>query len=70
MKAINKVRGYRVMAGYSQHDMAKLLKLNASNLYSMRERGATRFSNEEMKIIKDAINERLSLNLTIDELFF
>ena len=51
VKQRTKVRGYRVMLGKTQKDMAELFEIS-KQAYSAKERGETRFSEKEMLSIK------------------
>lgn len=63
-----KVRGYRVMLGKTQKEMAEIFSIS-KQAYSAKERGETRFSNEEMVTIKEMLLP-LFPGITIDEIFF
>ena len=56
-----KVKEYRVMKGYTQTEIANLLGIK-QNTYSDKERGKTKFTIDEIKLIKEL------LNVTYDEL--
>ena len=58
---IVKVKEYRVKYSYTQNDFAKLLGIK-QNTYSDKERGKTKFTIDEIKLIKEL------LNVTYDEL--
>ena len=63
-----KIRGYRTMLGKTQKDMAEIFNISIQ-AYSAKERGRTRFSNEEMIIIKKMLLPMFP-GITIDEIFF
>ena len=63
-----KIRGYRTMLGKTQKDMAEIFNIS-KQAYSAKERGRTRFSNEEMIIIKKMLLPMFP-GITIDEIFF
>ena len=55
------VKEYRIKMGYTQEQIAMLLGIK-QNTYSDKERGKTRFTIDEIKLIKEL------LNVTYDEL--
>ena len=63
-----KIRGYRTMLGKTQKDMAEIFNIS-KQAYSAKERGRTRYSNEEMIIIKKMLLPMFP-GITIDEIFF
>ncbi|NLD32629.1 MAG: helix-turn-helix domain-containing protein [Trichococcus flocculiformis] len=63
-----KVRGYRVMLGKTQKEMAEIFNIS-KQAYSAKERGESRFSNEEMVTIKKMLLPMFP-GITIDEIFF
>ena len=63
-----KIRGYRNMIGKTQKDMAEIFEIS-KQAYSAKERGNTRFSNEEMIMIKEMLLPMFP-GITIDEIFF
>lgn len=65
---MNKVKGYRVMAGYSQTEVADMLGLTKQT-YCKRETGKTQFKPSEMLKLKNIISV-VKPDITIDELFF
>jgi hypothetical protein len=58
------------MCGMTQMDMAKIINLKSAQAYGAKENGKTPFTADEMKAIRNEINSRLNMELTIDELFF
>lgn len=56
-----KVKEYRVKHSYTQREFAELLGIK-QNTYSDKERGKTKFTIDEIKLIKEL------LNVTYDEL--
>ena len=70
MKKYNKLIGYRNMCGMTQLEMAKIINLNSAQSYGAKENGKTPFTADEMKEIRNELNSRLNMELTIDELFF
>ena len=70
-KGINrmtKLKGYRVMLGKTQRDMAKELNISVQS-YNNKETGKTAFSDREKLAIKTMVSEVKS-DITIDELFY
>ena len=63
-----KVRGDRVMLGKTQKEMAEIFNIS-KQAYSAKERGNSRFSNEEMVTIKEMLLPMFP-GITIDEIFF
>jgi DNA-binding XRE family transcriptional regulator len=63
-----KVKGYRVMLGKSQDEMAKLFGIT-KQAYSAKERGVNRFTDKEMITIKEMLKP-IFPEITIDEIFF
>ena len=56
------------MLGKTQKDMAEIFEIS-KQAYSAKERGNTRFSNEEMIMIKEMLLPMFP-GITIDEIFF
>ena len=56
-----KIKEYRMIKGYTQREIAELLGIK-QNTYSDKERGKTKFTIDEIKLIKEL------LNVTYDEL--
>ena len=56
-----KVKEYRIKHSYTQKEFAELLGIK-QNTYSDKERGKTKFTIDEIKLIKEL------LNVTYDEL--
>lgn len=63
-----KVKGYRVMLGKTQQDMANLFGIT-KQAYSAKERGVSRFSDNEMIAIKNMLLP-LFPEITIDQIFY
>lgn len=63
-----KLKGYRVMLGKTQRDMAKELNISVQS-YNNKETGKTAFSDREKLAIKTMVAEVKS-DITIDELFY
>ncbi|MHB9781426.1 helix-turn-helix transcriptional regulator [Streptococcus sp. 10F2] len=65
---MSKLRGYRVMLGYTQEDLGKILGIT-KQAYSSKETGKTQFNDREKLKIRDMVRT-IEPNITIDELFF
>ena len=65
---MTKLKGYRVMLGKTQRDMAKELNISVQS-YNNKETGKTAFSDRETLAIKTMISEVKS-DITIDDLFY
>lgn len=65
---MTKLKGYRVMLGKTQRDMAKELNISVQS-YNNKETGKTAFNDREKLAIKTMISEVRS-DITIDELFY
>lgn len=65
---MTKLKGYRVMLGKTQRDMAKELNISVQS-YNNKETGKTAFNDREKLVIKTMISEVKS-DITIDELFY
>ena len=63
-----KLKGYRVMLGKTQQDMADMFGIT-KQAYSAKERGISRFSDEEMITIKNMLLQ-LFPDITIDRIFY
>lgn len=66
MGTINKVKGYRVMLGYNQEEMAKVLNVSLKT-YQNKETGSSDFTIKELAVIKDLLNKN-NIPVSIDEL--
>lgn len=67
-KVMSKLRGYRVMLGLTQQQMANKLKISLQS-YNNKELGKTPFNDKERLAIKSMIAE-IKPDITIDELFY
>ena len=67
-KAMSKLRGYRVMLGLTQQQMADKLKISLQS-YNNKELGKAPFNDKERLAIKSMVAEVKS-DITIDELFY
>ena len=47
-----KIKEYRTLKGYTQREIAKMLGIK-QNTYSDKERGKTKFTIDEVKLIKE-----------------
>lgn len=65
---MTKLKGYRVMLGKTQRDMAKELNISVQS-YNNKETGKTAFSDREKLAIKSLVAE-IKPDITIDELFY
>jgi DNA-binding XRE family transcriptional regulator len=65
---MTKLKGYRVMLGKTQRDMAKELNISVQS-YNNKETGKTAFNDREKLAIKTMISE-IKSDITIDELFY
>ena len=50
-----KIKEYRMVKGYTQREIAELLGIK-QNTYSDKERGKTKFTIDEVKLIKELFN--------------
>lgn len=64
----NKLKGYRVMAGLTQKDMAEALGINVSS-YSAKEIGKAKISIDESKKLYEFIKNKLP-NVNFEDIFF
>ena len=67
-KPMSKLRGYRVMLGLTQQQMADKLKISLQS-YNNKELGKTPFNDKERLAIKSMVAE-IKPDITIDELFY
>jgi len=67
-KSMSKLRGYRVMLGLTQQQMADKLKISLQS-YNNKELGKTPFNDKERLAIKSMVAE-IKSDITIDELFY
>ena len=67
-KSMSKLRGYRVMLGLTQQQMADELKISLQS-YNNKELGKTPFNDKERLAIKSMVAE-IKSDITIDELFY
>lgn len=63
-KKRNKAKAYRVMIGKTQQEMAELFGIS-KQAYSAKERGISRFSDDEMLLFKSLVKEEVP-DITID----
>ncbi len=54
----SKLKGYRVMAGYTQEAMAQLIRTSRP-AFNMKENGNLKFSVEEERVIYQALKQKL-----------
>ena len=62
-----KLKGYRVMAGYTQEEIANLINISTA-MYNYCENGKRSFTNEKEALIFDALKQKIP-TLTLEELF-
>lgn len=65
---LNRIRGYRVMIGLTQEEMAGKLGVT-KQAYSLKELGKSPFKDHERLIIRELVRE-IKPDITIDELFY
>lgn len=65
---MSKLRGYRVMLGLTQQQMADKLKISLQS-YNNKETKKTAFNDKERLAIKSMVAE-IKPDITIDELFY
>jgi len=63
----NRLKGYRVMAGYTQEDFAKILGIDRT-AYVYKENGSRKFTDDEKQLIYKELKKKLP-NLKIEEVF-
>lgn len=63
-----RVKGYRVMLGLTQKEMADVLGLSAQSYY-LKENGRVKFTYDEMRVFRDRVRTIMS-DVTIDDIFF
>ncbi len=65
---VTKAKGYRVMLGKTQSEMAKIFGIS-KQAYSAKERGLYQFKDTEKIILKEMLQD-IFPGITIDEIFF
>ena len=65
---MTKLKGYRVMLGKTQRDMAKELNISVQS-YNNKETGKTAFNDKQRLAIKSMV-AKIKPDITIDELFY
>ena len=63
------LKSKRVLFDLTQEEIAKELGITIKS-YNAKENGKVRFNQDDMRIIKNVLSEKLNKKLTIDELFF
>lgn len=63
-----RVKGYRVMLGLTQKEMADVLGISAQSYY-LKETGQVRFTHDEMHVFRDKLRGILP-EVTVDDIFF
>lgn len=67
-KKINKIAGYRVMIGFNQTQMGKVLGIS-KQAYSCKERGKNQFTDSEKVKLRNFLKDYFP-NISVEELFF
>lgn len=65
---VNKVKGYRIMAGFNQIEMAKKLGVSVQS-YRNKENGRVSFKDSEKVIIRDLL-DKVVPGIKVDDVFF
>lgn len=68
MKIKNKVKGYRIMLGLTQQEVANELNISISS-YINKESGRTAFKDNEKMLFKDLLLPYFP-NISLEEIFF
>ena len=63
-----KLKGYRVMAGWTSKEAGAICGMKAST-YIAKDNGHREFTVSEAKTICSALNEKLGVHLSIDDIF-
>lgn len=63
-----RVKGYRVMLGLTQREMADILGLSTQSYY-LKENGRVKFTYDEMRVFRDRV-QTIMPDVTIDDIFF
>ena len=66
MPMVNKIKGFRNMAGLTQEEMSKALEIS-SRAYQNKEKGNSNFTINEMIKIRDTLTNR-GVPVTLDDL--
>mgnify|MGYP003322710657 CR=1 FL=1 len=66
MQPINKIKGYRVMVGLTQEEMAQKIGVSL-RAFQNKEQGTTNFTLEDLKKIKSVLEEK-GLSVLLEEL--
>lgn len=64
---INKVKGYRTMAGFTQEEMAKALNISMVS-YRLKETGEREFTESEMRAFVEKV-KTINPSVTLDSIF-
>lgn len=67
MQDVNKIKGYRVMAGITQAEMAKKIGIG-ERTYTTKEQDIRKFTVSELDALVKVLNE-CNLNIKISDLF-
>lgn len=68
MKIKNKVKGYRIMLGLTQQEVANELNISISS-YINKESGRTAFKDNEKMLFKDLLLPYFP-NISLEDIFF
>lgn len=68
MEIKNKVKGYRIMLGLTQQEVANKLNISISS-YINKESGRTAFKDNEKMLFKDLLLPYFP-NISLEEIFF
>ena len=66
MQEVNKIKGYRIMTGLSQEDMAAKLNMSART-YARKESNVNNFNVKEVKALIKVLAEH-NVNVTVNDL--
>ena len=64
---INKVKGFRTMAGFTQEEMAKALNISMVS-YRLKETGEREFTESEMRAFVEKV-KTINPSVTLDSIF-
>ncbi|UUV98399.1 helix-turn-helix transcriptional regulator [Vagococcus luciliae] len=65
---MNKIKGYRNMAGLTQKEMSEVLGI-AESTYRKKEKGYSNFKDYEIKKFSEVIN-RINPDVSVKDIFF
>ena len=64
---LKKVKGFRIMCGFTQEEMAKALNISTVS-YRLKETGEREFTESEMKALVEKM-KTINPSLTLDSIF-